>query len=167
MIIGAADALREVGLTTTPPEVLVTRWMALLAGEQSLYLDAANESGRDVPGTRYTFVAVTRSSICYLSAEHDDPFWSHDAMFRDTSAGPITPRNICAWKRPLARVLEIGLGADAWTWLPATGSPTPVYELRVGDATVEIPLRSRHRHRDPQDPAAAITHITEAWNGRR
>lgn len=167
MISDAAVALGEAGLTTTPPEVLVTRWLALLAGEQPLYLDAVNESGRELPGTRYTFVAVTSSSICYLWAEHDDPFWSHDATLRDTSAGHITPRAICAWKRPLGKVLEIGLGGDAWQWLPATnGSMTPVYAFRVGDDTLEIPLRGRHRGGDPPDPTAAITRITEAWSGR-
>lgn len=149
------------------PDVLVTRWLALLAGEQPLYVDAVNESAHELSGTRYTFVAVTPSSICYLCAEHDDPSWSQDAMWRDTSAGHITPRAICAWKRPLGEVMEIGLGGDVWQWLPATdGSTTPMYSVHVGDATLEIPLPARHRRGDPPEPGAAITRIIEAWSGR-
>jgi len=162
---GAVEMLMAAGLPCTPPHVLVTRWLALLADDDHLYLDVAYESGARVPGTRYAFVAVTDAAVCYLQAEHDDDDWDQQRVSFNPKPQALTPRTLVAWRRPLTLVTEVGLGGDTWQWV---GEPEgiwkpPCYALRFGDDAVEIPLRSPHRSRQAPDPTPVIAHLTAAW----
>lgn len=160
----AAEVLMAAGLPCRPPLVLVTRWLALLAGEDHLYLDVAFESGAGVPGTRYAFVAVTDAAVCYLHAEHDDDVWDHRRVSFNRKPQSMTPRTLVAWRRPLALVTEVGLGGDIWHWVDvaSTGDP-PVYVLQFGQDAIEIPLRSPRRSRRAPDPTPVIALVTAAW----
>jgi len=167
-----AGELLAAGLVHKPPGVLVTRWGALLSGETPIYLDAAHDSGQAVPGARYTFIAVTDTAVCYLMAEHDDPFWGHDPHIVDNSAERITPRSLVAWRRPATAISEIWLAGDAWQWMPGQdGSMPPIahYSLRFGDDEVLLPLPCRFRASDVPvpDPAPAIARVTDAWRALR
>ena len=136
---GAPEVLMAAGLPCRPPHVLVTSWLALLAGDDHLYLDVAFESGAGVPGTRYGFVAVTDAAVCYLQAEHDDEGWDHQRVSIKRKPQSMTPRMLVAWRRPLALVTEVGLGGDTWHWVAeATGGP-PVYALKFGEDAIEYP----------------------------
>lgn len=152
------------GLPSRPPHVLVTRWLALLADEDHLYLDVAFESGAGVPGTRYVFVAVTEAAVCYLHAEHDDDVWDQPRVSFNRKSESMTPRTLVAWRRPLTLVTEVGMGGDTWHWvdIASTGDP-PVYALKFGQDAIEIPLRSPRRSRRAPDPAPVIALLTAAW----
>jgi len=160
----AAEVLMAAGLPSRPPHVLVTRWLALLADEDHLYLDVAFESGAGVPGTRYVFVAVTEAAVCYLHAEHDDDVWDQPRVSFNRKSESMTPRTLVAWRRPLTLVTEVGLGGDTWHWvdIASTGDP-PVYALKFGQDAIEIPLRSPRRSRRAPDPAPVIALLTAAW----
>ncbi|WP_385897696.1 hypothetical protein [Tessaracoccus sp. O5.2] len=160
----AAEVLMAAGLPSRPPHVLVTRWLALLADEDHLYLDVAFESGAGVPGTRYVFVAVTEAAVCYLHAEHDDDVWDQPRVSFNRKSESMTPRTLVAWRRPLTLVTEVGMGGDTWHWvdIASTGDP-PVYALKFGQDAIEIPLRSPRRSRRAPDPAPVIALLTAAW----
>lgn len=160
----AAEVLMAAGLPSSPPHVLVTRWLALLADEDHLYLDVAFESGAGVPGTRYVFVAVTEAAVCYLHAEHDDDVWDQPRVSFNRKSESMTPRTLVAWRRPLTLVTEVGLGGDTWHWvdIASTGDP-PVCALKFGQDAIEIPLRSPRRSRRAPDPAPVIALLTAAW----
>lgn len=161
----AVDVLRAAGLPYTPPHVLVTRWIALLAGDEHRYLDVAYESGAKVPGTRYTFLAVTDTTVCYLQAEHDDDSWEHDRVIFNPRAENLTPRTVIAWRRPLAHIAEVSVEGDAQQWQPSPhGSGwSPSYVLKFCSDSVEIPLHSPHRSIPAPDPMPVIARVTEAW----
>ncbi|MHB1801245.1 MAG: hypothetical protein ACYCU5_06200 [Actinomycetes bacterium] len=163
-----ADRLEARGLSRTPPLVLLTRWRALLAGEDPLFEDAGHEAGDGVPGTRYTFVAVTNTAVCYLLAEHDDDWWAYDPHISTPNPGHITPRSLTTWRRPLSAVSEITLGGDVWQWLPpahgGVPSPTPSYIVTIAGDTIDLPLPARHRRASPPDPQPAITQLTQVWD---
>jgi hypothetical protein len=165
----AAASLRTAGLRSTPPHVLLTRWLALLSGEQPTFLDAVRESDTNVPGTRYAFLAVTETSVCYLKAEHDDQFWEHDRVFINDTLERITPRTLVAWRRPLALVTEVGLGGDPWEWLPGGSDEVEAsigsYVLKFGSDSVDIPLQGRRRRCDAPNPSSVITRLTDVWRG--
>ena len=164
----AAASLRAVGLQNTPPHVLLTRWLALLGGEKPTFLDAVRESNATVPGTRYTFLAVTETSVCYLKAEHDDEFWEHDRVFVNETPERVTPRTLVAWRRPLARVIEVGLAGDPWQWLPPRSSEVEPsigsYVLTFGKDSVDIPIQGRRWGHAP-NPSSVITKLTGVWRG--
>jgi hypothetical protein len=163
----AAASLRAAGLYATPPHVLLTRWLALLASEEPTFVDAMRESGATVPGTRYTFVAVTDTAVCYLSAENDDEFWEHDRAFLSKRPEHVIPRTLVAWRRPLAQVTEVALGGDPWQWLPASDdaeSPMGFYVLTLGTDSIDIPLQDGRRRRDSApDPSSALDQLTATW----
>jgi hypothetical protein len=155
----AAASLRTVGLQSTPPHVLLTRWLALLGGENPTFLDAVRESDATVPGTRYTFLAVTETSVCYLKAEHDDEFWEHDRVFVNETPERVTPRTLVAWRRPLARVIEVWLAGDPWQWLPPRSSEVVAERRRLfngGDALI-------HQLTQVHERAQALAR-TSAWS---
>ena len=158
-----ADRMSACGLPHTPPINLLTRWGALLAEEEELFLDAAWDSGEDVPGSRYTFLAITAGAICYLQAEHDDPWWSFDSMRPDAAPGRSDPRSLVSWRRPLTAVSKVSLGGDPFTWLPPTHegapAPTPVYVLHLDGDVVQLPLVGRWRESTP-DPLRVIHILT-------
>ncbi len=163
-VSGAAEILKVAGLPCTPPYLLVTRWLALLAGDDHMYLDVAFEAGAKVPGARYTFVAVTDAAVCYLQAEHDDDRWDQQRVEFNPSLEALTPRTLVAWRRPLALVTEVGLGGDMWQWVGAPGEWTrPSYVLMFSDDAVEIPLPNRYRSLEAPDPTPVIAHLTAAW----
>jgi len=165
----AAQALRDAGLPRTPPHVIVTRWLALLAGDQPIFLDVAHHSGKDVPGASYTFVAVTDATVCYLHAEHDDQFWEHEQRVFSPRREDVAVRALVAWRRPLTQVTEIGIGGDDWQWLPqpdgTSARSSTSYVLRFGGDSIDIPLRNPHRPSEAPTPDAApvIGRVTEAW----
>lgn len=161
----AIAGLRAAGLPYTPPHVLVTRWMALLAGDEHRYLDAAYESGAKVPGTRYTFLAITDTTVCYLQAEHGDDSWEHDRVIFNPQVGRLTPRKLVAWRRPLAHITEVSVGGHAQQWQPSPpGSGwSPTYVLKFGSDAIEIPLNSPYRSTAAPDPAPVIVRVTAAW----
>jgi hypothetical protein len=166
----AAASLRAVGLRSTPPHTLLTRWLALLGREEPTFLDAVRESDTSVPGTRYTFLAVTQTSVCYLKAEHDDEFWEHDRAFLSETLERVTPKTLVAWRRPLGGVTEVGLGGEPWQWLPpGSGEAEPgvaSYVLTFGGDSVDIPLQGRRRRwEDAPNPSSVITKLTAVWRG--
>lgn len=161
----AAAELRAAGLPYTPPHVLVTRWLALLAGDEHLYLDAAYDSGDKVPGTRYTFLAVTDTTVCYLQAEHDDDSWDHERVAFYQRPEHLIPRTLIAWRRPLTRITEVSLGGDVWKWQPTAQDSrwSRSYVLRFGTDAIDIPLQSPHRSSPAPDAATVIARVTQAW----
>lgn len=161
-------ALDEAGVDATPPISLLTRWLALLASEDPIFFDAVHESGKAVPGTRYTFLAVTESSVCYLNAEHDDEFWEYgsDRIFTGEREKQLIPRTLIAWRRPLGSVTEIGLGGNPWNWIPRASGESELeatlYALHFGAESVEMPLPSRRRRTLP-DVSPVISRLTTLW----
>lgn len=161
----AVEMLKAAGLPCTPPHLLVTRWLALLADDDHLYLDVAYESGAKVPGTRYAFVAVTDAAFCYLKAEHDDDDWDQERVNFTPRPHTLTPRTLVAWRRPLALVTEVALGGDIWQWVGQADDTRKrsSYVIKFGVDGVEIPLRSQHRLREAPDPTPVIAHLTAMW----
>lgn len=146
----AAEVLMAAGLPSRPPHVLVTRWLALLADEDHLYLDVAFESGAGVPGTRYVFVAVTEAAVCYLHAEHDDDVWDQPRVSFNRKSESMTPRTLVAWRRPLTLVTEVGLGGRHM----ALG--------RHREYRRSASLRAQVRPRRHRDPAAEPTPVASS-----
>lgn len=159
-----ADSLRAL-VQRTPPIVVLTRWQLLLGDETVRFSDAALEAGTDVSGTKYTFIAMTDSALCYLVAEHDDELWAYDPDERPAWA---VPRSIIAWRRPLHRIQSIGLSDDPRDWLPnrdrlAAENPRIVLTFD-DDSTIQLPLTSGYRAGAvPPDPASVITRISSVW----
>ncbi|HEX3829464.1 MAG TPA: hypothetical protein VHV82_19550 [Sporichthyaceae bacterium] len=146
------------------PSVLLTRWQVLVGDDDVLFLDAARDSGQQVAGTRYTFVAVTDRAMCYLMAEHDDQMWNGDAgPFR--AADWATPRDLIAWRRPLQEVTELHLGGTSQDWCPnqhGTGAHRAVVRLVGRDLELQLPLPSRAGRHSP-DIAPVLALLREAW----
>lgn len=160
-----AERIRALGVHRTPPLILLTRWQALVGDDEPMYFDAAHESGQDVPGSRYSFVAATDGALCYLSADHDDDMWEYDRQVSRMS-GEITPRSMVAWCRPISAVTEIALAGSPWDWLAdeaVTRAVRPVYRLRVAGDDVELPLPSKHRQGIGPDPASVLARVRECW----
>jgi hypothetical protein len=171
-LTAVAGRLEACGLSRTPPLVLVTRWDALLAGDTPVFEDAAHDAGSAIPGTRFTFVAVTDTAICYLCAEHDDEWWAHDPHVARPDSGHVTPRSLTTWRRPLSAVSEIALGGDVWQWLPpppgSASPPARSYTVTVAGDSIDLPLPARYRNiAAPPDPQPAITQLTQTWERRR
>lgn len=164
-IESVASSLMSAGLPLSPPQVLVTRWLALLGGEDPLYLDVAYQGGPDVPGTRYVFVAVTETAVCYLRAEHESDRWDQEHInFRQLS-DLVIPRTVEAWRRPLTNITEIGLGGEVWDWVATTDGEwgPPRYRLAFGNEAIQIPLPGHHRTRPAPDPTPVVAHVTSTW----
>jgi hypothetical protein len=152
-----ADSLEACGLERTPPIVLLTRWRALLVGEDTVFLDAAYDAGPAVPGTRFEFVAVSATAVCYLRAEHDDEYWGQFQHETNPPLQHVTPRTITTWRRPLTSVSEVALGGDPWHWMPPpkgrADTLVPIFRLTVGTDSIEVPLAAPKRRGTVPTPA--------------
>lgn len=153
------------GLPQNPPDFVVARCSALLAGDQPMFVDATHESGADIPGTRYTFIAITDAAICYLRAENDCDRWSQERIDFLSRPALLVPTTLIAWRRPLTCVTEIGLGGDPWQWLrqDESGWAPPCYVLTMGQDTVQIPLSGSRNSREAPNPTPVITRLTAIW----
>lgn len=161
----AVKVLMAAGLPVTPPHVLVTRWLALLVDDNHRYLDVLHESGPQVGGTRYTFVAVTDTAVCYLKAEHENEGWDQQRIDVLEQSQLLTPKKLVAWRRPLTSIVEVSLGGDKSLWVPAADGnwESPCYELNFRGDSLEIPLQSPHRSRKAPNPIPVIVDLNAAW----
>lgn len=153
----------ELALYRTPPMELLTRWQLLLGEDRIDYLDAALDTGTSVPGTRYTFLAITDVAVCYLVAESDDEYWEHDP--HGFHSGRLRPP-LTAWRRPLTAVTEIGLTEDSRDWWPdeiQSRAQRPAIRLLVGGDALQIPLYSRRMNQPQPDVAQIIARLTKVW----
>lgn len=167
ILVGLLEDVRARGVHRTPPLVLLTRLHVLLSGEGHVYFDAVVDAGDHVPGTSYSFVAVTPSSICFLTADHADDDWRQDEWQGRTEA-EIKPRMLIAWRRPLAAVVEVGLGGTVWDWLPNEGRSSvhaPAITLHFSSSDlVALPLeRRRGTPSQAPDPTPVLALLRDVW----